>query len=122
MWNLKYDTYGLIYKTETHTESRLTLARGWWGGAEWEFAASRGKLLHMEWNDKALLHSTGGCIRYPVRSPVEKNIKKDRDFFGGPAAETPHFHCRGTGSIPGQGTKIPHATEQPRKKNVYRYN
>ena len=55
-------------------------------------------------------------------SPMEKNIKKDRDFFGGPAAETSHFHCRGTGSIPGQGTKIPHATEQPRKKNVYVYN
>ena len=41
---------------------------------------------------------------------MEKNIKKDRDFFGGPAAETPRFHCRGMGSIPGQRTKTPHAT------------
>ena len=41
---------------------------------------------------------------------MEKNIKKDRDFFCGPAAETPRFHCRGMGSIPGQRTKTPHAT------------
>ena len=26
----------------------------------------------------------------------------------GPVVKTLHFHCRGTGSIPGQGTKIPH--------------
>ena len=121
MWNLKYDNMDLSTK-QKHTESRLALARGWRGGAGWEFAASRGKLFHTEWNDKVLLHSTGSCTRYPVISPVEKNIKTDRDFFGGPAAETSHFHCRGTGSTPGQGTKIPHATEQPRKKNVYMYN
>ena len=25
-------------------------------------------------------------------------------------AKTPHFHAEGTGSIPGQGTRIPHAS------------
>ena len=28
----------------------------------------------------------------------------------GPAVKTPSFQCRDVGSIPGQGTKIPHAT------------
>ena len=31
-----------------------------------------------------------------------------RDSPGGPLVKTPHFHCRGLGSVPGQGTKIPH--------------
>ena len=29
---------------------------------------------------------------------------------------TLHFHCRGTGSVPGRGTKIPHAKVQPTKE------
>ena len=32
------------------------------------------------------------------------------DFPGGPVVKTLHFHCRGQGSIPGWGTKIPHDT------------
>ena len=31
------------------------------------------------------------------------------DFPGGPVVKIPCFHFRGHGSIPGQGTKIPHA-------------
>ena len=31
------------------------------------------------------------------------------DFPGGQAVKTPRFHCRGTGSTPTWGTKIPHA-------------
>ena len=30
-----------------------------------------------------------------------------RDFPGGPVIKTLFFHCRGKGSIPGLGTKIP---------------
>ena len=30
-------------------------------------------------------------------------------------AKTPHFHCRDTGSIPGWGTKIPHAVQHSKK-------
>ena len=29
---------------------------------------------------------------------------------------TRHFHCQGLGSIPGQGTKIPQATQLSQKK------
>ena len=29
-----------------------------------------------------------------------------RDFPGGPVVKTPHYNAVGTGSIPGQGTKI----------------
>ena len=32
-----------------------------------------------------------------------------REFPGGPVVRTPRSHCRGLGSIPGQGTKIPQA-------------
>ena len=33
----------------------------------------------------------------------------DRVFPGSPVVETLSYHCRGVGSIPGQGTKIPQA-------------
>ena len=33
----------------------------------------------------------------------------DRDFPGGPVVENPPSNAEDTGSIPGQGTKIPHA-------------
>ena len=33
------------------------------------------------------------------------------EFPGGPVIRTPHFHCRGLGSILSQGTKIPLATQ-----------
>ena len=39
-----------------------------------------------------------------------------RDFPGGPVVKTPCFQCRGTGSIPGLGTKIPHAMLRGQKK------
>ena len=31
------------------------------------------------------------------------------EFPGSPVVKTQHFHCRGPGSIPGLGTKIPQA-------------
>ena len=38
------------------------------------------------------------------------------DFPGSPVVKTSCFHCRGTDSIPGQGTKIPQTTECGKKK------
>ena len=38
-----------------------------------------------------------------------------QDFPGGPVVKTPHFQGRGMGSIPGQGTKIPHAMQHGQK-------
>ena len=34
-----------------------------------------------------------------------------REFPGGPGVRTLHFHCRGAGSIPDRGTKIPQAAQ-----------
>ena len=34
------------------------------------------------------------------------------DFLGGPVVKNPRCNAGDVGSIPGQGTKIPHATEQ----------
>ena len=33
------------------------------------------------------------------------SIKKNGDFPGGPMLKTPHSQCRGSGSIPDQGTR-----------------
>ena len=46
MWNLKYDTNELIYKTETDSQTQSTdlrLPSGWRGGGEtdWELGISR---------------------------------------------------------------------------------
>ena len=38
------------------------------------------------------------------------------DYPGSPVVKTPHFQCRfGMGSMPGQGTKIPHAMQHSQK-------
>ena len=71
MWNLKYDTDELIYKTEADSwTQRFVVAKGGGGGMDWEFGISRYKLLCIEWiNSKVLLYSTGNYIQYPVRKP-----------------------------------------------------
>ena len=43
------------------------------------------------------------------KKPEHANIKASLDFPGGPGVKTLCFHCRELGSIPGQGTKLPHA-------------
>ena len=40
-----------------------------------------------------------------------------REFPGGPVVGTHHFHCHGSGSIPGQGTKILQAMRHSKKTN-----
>ena len=40
------------------------------------------------------------------------DIKKNRDFPGGPVVKNPPSNAGDTGSISGQGTKIPHAVGQ----------
>ena len=43
---------------------------------------------------------------------------------GGPEVTTLHFQCRGMGSIPGWGTKIPHATwrgQKQKKSELHNY-
>ena len=40
------------------------------------------------------------------------------DFPGGPVVKTLQFHCRSDGSIPGQGTKIPHVAWSKKKKKL----
>ena len=37
------------------------------------------------------------------------------DFPGGPVVKTQCFHCKEHGLSPGQGTKIPHASQHGRK-------
>ena len=81
MWNLKYDTNELMYKTETNsqTENRLVAAKGErdGGGMNWEFGISRCKLLYREWINNKALYSTGNYIQYPVikhnRKEKERN-------------------------------------------------
>ena len=42
-----------------------------------------------------------------------------RDFPGGPMVKTPYFSAQNKGLIPGQGTKIPHATWCGQKKKTH---
>ena len=39
------------------------------------------------------------------------NKKFKEELPGGPVVRTRCFHCQGSGPIPGQGTKIPHASQ-----------
>ena len=48
------------------------------------------------------------------------------DLPGGPVVKTPCFHCRGIGSVPGQGTKILHAmwpahTQETKGEMTYKW-
>ena len=84
MWNLKYDTNELIYKTETDSQTQRTDlwlpgGKGGGGGMDWEFGISRCKLLYIEWtNNKVLLCSTGNYIQYPVINHNGKEYEKER--------------------------------------------
>ena len=57
-------------------------------------------------------------------SQSHRNRKYNGDFSIGPVVKTLHFHCRGAGSMPGRGTKIPHAlrcsqkVKKKKKKNT----
>ena len=81
MWNLKYNTNELIYKTETDPQTQSTdlrLPSGWRGGGEmdWELGISRCKLLCTgQINNKVLLCSTGSYIQCLVINHHEKNEK-----------------------------------------------
>ena len=41
---------------------------------------------------------------------------KWRDFPGSPVVQTPQSRARGVGSIPGQGTKIPHEARHGKER------
>ena len=82
MWNLKYDTNELIYKTETDSQTQRTdlwlpRRRGDGGRMDWEFGISRCKLLYTEWiNNKVLLYSTGNYIQYLIINHNRKEYEK----------------------------------------------
>ena len=50
-------------------------------------------------------------------SIFDEQSKVQRDFPGGPVVKTLSSNAGGVGSIPGQGTKIPHAS-QPKNQNI----
>ena len=57
-----------------------------------------------------------------VQTAFRKYKVKDKspgDFPGDPVVKTLPYHCRGEGSIPGQGTKISHALP-PKIKNFFK--
>ena len=73
LWNLKYNTDELVYKTGTDSQTQridLWLQERAGLGAE----ASRRKALHIAWTNKVLLQSTGSYIQYPVINHNGKGI------------------------------------------------
>ena len=68
MQNLKYGTNEPVNKQkQTHRHGEQTCScQGGRSGMDWEFGASRCKLLHLEWiSDEVLLYRTGNCIQSP---------------------------------------------------------
>ena len=54
-----------------------------------------------------------GSFHYLAHMPEETGIKSNMwDFPGGPVVKNPPSSAGDVGSIPGQGTKIPHAIKQ----------
>ena len=53
-----------------------------------------------------------------TRLEIPTFIQESREFPNSPEVRTWHFHCRGSGLIPGQGTKIPQALPCDQEKKV----
>ena len=47
-----------------------------------------------------------------LEARVQQRTKQSQDFPGGPMVKNLPYNAGDMGSIPGQGTKIPHAGEQ----------
>ena len=63
-------------------------------------------------------------VKIPSVLFVKTSVKKvkSRDFPGGPVAETPVApKAGGPGSIPGWGTKIPHAIAKTRHSQINKH-
>ena len=80
--------------------------------------------LHLRYNATPLSSSMqewaqsgdfGACSELGTGEPMTDKTG-NRDSPGSPAVKTPHFHCRGMGSIPGQVTRIPYAMQHGKKK------
>ena len=87
MWNLKYDTKELIYKTETDSQTYQTnlwlpKGKGGWGGInQQEFGISRYKLLNIKQvTNKDLLYSAGNYTQYFVITYKGKEPEKEQIY------------------------------------------
>ena len=66
--------------------------------------------VHAPKESRLWSHEGGGSLAILYSSV--KNIQPRRDFPGGPVVKNLPCNPGDVGSIPGQGTKIPHAVEQ----------
>ena len=64
-------------------------------------------------SNKTLFTKIGGWTDLACATSALK--EQTREFPGGPVVRTLPFHCRGTGLIPGRGTKIPQVRKRPNK-------
>ena len=81
MWNLKYNTNELIYKTETDSQiikhTYGCQGEGDEGGMDWEFGIRIYKVLQIEKiSNRVLLSITGNYIKYPVINCNGKEYEK----------------------------------------------
>ena len=73
MWNLKYDTNELIFKTEKDSQTQLPKGKGRWE-MNLKLGINRYTLSFIKYaNNKVLLHSTGHYIQYLVITYIYLN-------------------------------------------------
>ena len=65
-----------------------------------------------QWDPHLAVNDLGHCSQ----APGLNSNSQCWDFPGGPVVKTQRFHCRAAGSIPGRGTKIPHAARWGQNK------
>ena len=76
------------------------------------------EIKHIRYENKQTNNKEKTVLRAEKISTILNTLKEmlrryaARDFSGGPVVKNPRSNAGDTGSIPGQGTKIPHAVGQ----------
>ena len=97
MWNLKYDTNELIYKTETDSQTQKTKlwlpkGKGGWGGDKLEVWDQQIQATIYKIDNKHLLYSTGNYIQCFVINHNGKGYEQEYVYISESLCCTPEIN------------------------------